>query len=1259
MSPLRLLLALALINWLSLLPPLYAQELDLGEDGLEAEDEVSLESELGIEEAEWWDKEWQYRRKMALEGSGLLSPKGGVIFLDEPDPLLLCNTGRCQRALADVRVLTWDGDVLPSGVTNFGADDGSSRLWFRTGKPAGGTKLTLYLYYGNPRAKGVPRELPADAEPHKPGALLVRSFPEKIAPGAEPPKPPETGEFFRGKIFLEAEDSLDPDGKRSGIKKLRRRDGQASNGACLRLASEKEAAPIVLHHTVKLPEPGRWLLHVRHLRGREPTPFSVRVANASAQCGRTSSDKPAFGWETHRLDLPAGEHKLTIHAESAAAAEPDCLLLTQDAAYLPDYRDFNGPVQMRFRLKNEEVQPYHINFFNWNVTYSTMGMQGETSCWLLKDRKVENAKLAKELAAKPENLIADSSWTPWGKALPSGSWTWFCEIRFLGAGRELDVEFQFATRPDPSRVFRDGLENTGLVASLCVHMPASVHWKHVHGMTTSFGQWGRQRFEMAKSMGFKEGEGPKTIVAGTMAGARSLEEARYIFKTCSWLGLNIISLSLTGARSSDILEPLFEESGLPWFWDHAWVYSRGNAVGVKPDPRKSYRENVSADLAAKGDSYYRSLIEGYRKHHESRTRRTRYNIMGDEIGAFTSFEAIDKSPQQHGFFVEYLQEHGLTPDHFGYERWEDMRAFGYAAALTKEQQKKVETEKAVQATEAAIQKAAEGNDLEDIDEPDEAETADDVENEIQRAQEEEARKAAEKLAKPDPLQEDKYRNRAWYWTQRFRSHYTALLLHHYSAGMHKHFPAGVNGGPNLQAMPVQVGRMWDGELNIFDLGRENAVDTLQVEDWWGGPHNVAYAMNLQRAAARKHKQQLAALLVGGGPGPRIMSNLMEGCRFFLFYLYGPIYCIGPVWAEDPGTYRQIGESMRQIARCEEDILAASPRPRDAALLVANTSEINAAFFPYPIGRQRISIYAALKDSQVPVDVVGEEEILEDDALTRYRILYVSDPHVRSPVQQKIKQWVAEGGTLWADYAGLARQEYGERSTLMDEVFGLKDRGEVEPFVIGGRGWGCYGSISTPEGHGLKIPRSEFFEPDDIKGLHTSSGLRGLFYRPKYELSSGRALARFDDDSAAIVHNRFGKGQAFLFGFQAGFAYTGCRGNWTHALPFKEPSTPLRAQLMTAPARAAGVRKHLTIQRHFVQTAVHDGPRQTVVYLNNLGPEIEGLPMTVSLPSRPVSVFSSRARKVDLQYEAPHATVTIDLPAWKGKILVFRLSGKPR
>jgi hypothetical protein len=1038
------------------------------------------------------------------------------------------------------------------------------------------------------------------------------------------------------------------------------------------------------------------------------------VGTQVMRCDAPETDAP-YRWQSAQVELPAGDSRIGLRF--TGPAEIDCVLLTRDAHYKPDFRDINGPVWMRFKALNKVSQPFYVDLFCMHTTSSLHGSLGNTASYLFRDRLVypknivvkqergitRQSKLpfyAANLPRDPRNLFHDDEWTPWGETLPRGSVTWYSQVRFLVSGQvkrgrgltNLKIGYEFATRPHPSRIYRSGVQDELATNWLNIHMPSRLDLDTLNRMTLTFDDWGRQRLAITDSLGFKSGEGPKSIVAATMVTTYSPGDTRNALQALDALGLNAISFRY--AVPGNVPESLFADTKMKWSWEHGSTrydffnnfYTIDNTKPEvdkrhpldpgrdaptlipisQPMPGLTCGETVEKIIAEKTDAHFKSAHERQQRSSPWEASRIRFNIMGDEIGSAIRGQTINEHPLFKGYFIEYLKQQKLEPAFFGVKTWDAMAAVDYGPKMSKQEQSLQQViddeaeamEKMENDTSGLLDSSSEkpldlgkvlppeATEKSEKAKPGKTATAPNDDDEPNPG----ALGAAEILVDVDGARQSLFEKRAYYWTQKFRSYYTAVYYRHHTAALLKYYPEGVHTSPNLQAMPVQIGRMWEGSLNIFDLGRMNAFNALQVEDWNWQYQNVRFGMDLLRAAARKNGQPLSSLVVGGKTGQRIMADLMQGSRNFLFYLYGPVYTIGPVWAEDKESQRQLGGMMRQIGRTEPDLLAAKNRPTDAAILVANTSEINSTYFKYPFERERVAVYNALNDAQLPVELVGEEEVLEDNALSRYKILYVCDPHVDSRVQQKIKEWVAAGGTLWADYAALARQEYDQPSTLMDDVFGLQARGAIEPYAYGG-----YGVATVPMGQPVRVAKSEVFEADEIKGIDFRGKvdeLNGHHAEPAWKVSSGRVLASFGDGKPALVANKFGKGQAWLCGYLAGLSYGGSGG--PYSAPARGPSsTPLRAQVITVPARMASVRPHFKTTRHGLSVAVHDGPDQTVVYvINSLG-DLKGEPVEVNLLRAPKSAYSGSGQPVEYRANGNTATVALNIAAGECEILVFK------
>ena len=1227
---------------------------DDGDNLLDAVEEAFSEGD-----AEWWDAAWPYRRKLVIEDPGLPLRQPPVVAVSNPDPLLLYNSGRCRRDLADVRAVSIAGTVLRSGVAHFGRDDGTAAVWFVCDDGAPGMKVAVYLYYGNPDAEAGSAALPAVPVPEVAATVGVGA--EEIREGATLPARAQRGSFFTNIVVIEAEQfavASEADARAFYAKP------EAGASAGLVAVRRGVAAPeqLTVRTTAGIPSAGKWYVHLRcrNRPGNPDDPCDLLVNGRPVELPLSDDPEAPFLWGSADLSLAAGEAEFALRISGSAA--PDCLLMTQDPDYLPDYRDVTGPVWMRFRASAEIAPPFYVHLYGMHTPYSAEGMKGDTACWVFRDRIALTETDSDALAREADTLIQGGEWSAWGKALHSRAYTWFSRATLVvpdaagkpaGAG-ELDVEFEFATRPDSSRVFRHGVEEVGTRRQVHVRMPTSLAWSGQGGLplTESFGQWARRRFRMAEELGFAQGEGPTNIVAGTMAqAAYTKEELEYLLKTSSWLGLNLLD---TWYHDQQVLNELADRHGIHWTMDHHLAYGVGAGGVTNADAGQSYAETLEARLSDAADEVFATHARraasqaGPPGPAPDRYPQVRYGVLGDEIAEVINSISINQSPFNRSLFLEFLQARGLEPAFLGAESWDALRAMDYATLHPKTVENMEKRLAGIQATldarrerdrslEAGIDGGAADPELDALvadvtgeDGEDEAAAlaalSDDDRKfldwaaEVQRNEDAKER-MGEGLATPPE-------KRLYHWTQRFKNDYYCTYFRVVSEAARRHYPPPFNASVNLQAMPVQGARMWNGQCNIFELGRKNAFDTLHVEDWDGRTLHVAFAMNVLRAAARKNGQPLTALITGANPSKRIIANMAQGTRHLLFYLYGPIHCIGPVWAEHQPTLQQIGGTLRQVARCEADILAASSRPSDAAVLVANTTEVNATYRVLGFAAERRALYRSLLEAHVPVDVVGEEEIIEDDALARYRLLCIGDSHVDSRAQRRIRDWVEAGGVLLATGSASSYQEYDERSAILNEVFGLEAREPGAP----------PSTAQEQETVEIGFQQTPWFSPLDAVA---ASAL------PRLDVSDGADVcATVTDGAPAVIHRAFGRGHAFLAAFRLA-SLTAAEG--------KSPGSEVSRGLVSGAARVAEVREHVRIDgRPGVWTWVHDGPSQSVVYvINEIGNAMEDGSMEVVV-SRPVArVYSGSREAIEVTPGTGGAVVPLSLEPGAVEIIVLR------
>lgn len=1245
------------------LRPAPAQDLmdDEQPDDIEALDELT--------DTGWWRPEWACRRRVKVEGPGLLLQRGHTVFFPQPDPLLLYNTGRCQKGAVDLRIVTLAGEQVPAGVLNFGRDDGTSLVWCRPGAALKGTELELMLYYGNPKAKPSDAKLALGEEPPEKLAIRVQVGDEEVRQDLTPPPAPVAGSFFRRLVAVEAEKAVDAEGNPviqrgrwtpDSMFQLRKRDdaSAASHMTCPPRVhwnqTEPFEKPLEAWLPTRIPEAGVWRMHVRYKTSlhtpRQPgrpvrittkyMPFTVFIGEKEFRCGTRHPYGAEFLWDSFTTELPAGDIKLGLRFTGPSPAGPDCIILTKDLDYLPDYRDVTGPVWMRFQVSDGAPEPFSLELFCYIQPWSSHGPQGRPAGYMFRDRVLPLMEEAQPLARNPKYLLRQGEWSPWVQALHSRGILWWSHLRAHAGKRgilrtgltDLEIAFELASRPDQARVFRNGVNAASPSPGLNILMPSALDMATMRRDTLSFVQWAHRRFEVVRELGLKPGQRPQEIVVTTMATSKSAEEAEYIMKTCGLLGFN-------GLRIRAPMEPLeirklAASYGLRTTSQHHWypkdpytVYSRFLKMPPKGETCERAVLRILAELS-------RNCYSPQGKRWTPESPYVEMLIMGDEIGPMISPLMMKVLPMIRGYFIEYLEQQGLKPEFFGKKKWAEVEPAG---AEFPEMGSKTYT--LLTTLDPSLAKAPETPEL-----PDNVTLQPEEDGEFDLArdmQEEEERQAAAMAANTPEPGASPHEKRLHYWTTRFRSYYTARFYRTMTKEINAlveagHFRRRPKASPNFQASPVQRSSMWGGALNLFEWGRMGATDYMMVEDWNWDAYRISFGAELLRAAARKRGQEIGALIVGGSIRQRFLADLGNGARGIMSYLYGPQRVIGPPWAEHQDSVQQWADMLSWVAKCEKDLLAAKNRPSEVGVLVANTSEtnsvfINASFHRYPMAH-RADMYAGLKDSYIPVEVVGEEEVIEDGILAQYKALYVGDSHVDERAQKKIKEWVAAGGVLWAPYHGLARQEYDEPSRLFDEVFGLAHRPPLAPAPLDRP------PAMTPR---IAVPESPFLAAVSFPSV-------GL--KPDYKLSTGVALAQFEDGKPALIHNRYGKGQAFLFAAPSFICTSG-----HHQRIDEPPDAAKMRRVLAIAARAAGVRPHVRLSHPRVLSYVHDGPQQTILILASCFEGVlDNVQVELSLPRPALSAYSGRTDDFKFTQDGGTARFTVDLGTGGGEIIVFRL-----
>jgi hypothetical protein len=763
--------------------------------------------------------------------------------------------------------------------------------------------------------------------------------------------------------------------------------------------------------------------------------------------------------------------------------------------------------------------------------------------------------------------------------------------------RPLVVRLEFATEASESAIFHVVHEPTDSAGCVSIRMPSEGGLAGLK-MLESFGDWAGRRAALARTAAKGPPPELQQIRIGTWAhltsyraggGLASRRTVDQAFQSFALLGINSISV---GGVSDAMLAEMTKKYNIIDTTLTEWSSLAPHADG-KRDRYRAEQDDISTPawrLTQVFDDYYAKRSEAEQISKPFAFSLATHINLGDEILPATNAQAILRSPRLLAYFRKWLENEGLSPSMVGAKGW---------------------------------------NDVSPIDDRSQALLA---RGTISGA-------------------------RLYYHTRRFIDHYTTIYYRAATESVRKHFPNGRLIAVNYQAGPIQFGFIGNnndtdrGMLDIFLYGHERALQGVMLEDWTPSTDwcvgRICLGAEIMRAAARKHRLPMAAYLVGRRVRARLQSYLMHGIKEIGLYLYGPVSNIGPAWGDDAETLAEVADLTRQIKRVEDPIAHGALRPAKAALLVATTSDIMQHRGLY-FCSERQNIFMALKHSYLPIEVVFEQEIVEDDALNRYSVLYVTDPQVRMDVQMKIADWVKNGGRLCLSVGGACWDEYNRRCDVLDPVLGVRGRGVL--LQTGGL------RLVTPS-YSSSVRKFDFRR---LETLHVARDLVGEeIHIPAWGLTlkcspgSAQVLGVYSDGSPALLLNAYGKGEAMLVGALLGEAYTDQRyPAGTSRLADIENGAGVR-RVALAMADRAGLPRPVELSIPGVYTSVMDGDGATLAFLNNATGEaipnvvvrVSGYLVSASVESLAHGKRQTRTEENSLIFELPleHTDIVVIHP----------------
>ena len=259
------------------------------------------------------------------------------------------------------------------------------------------------------------------------------------------------------------------------------------------------------------------------------------------------------------------------------------------------------------------------------------------------------------------------------------------------------------------------------------------------------------------------------------------------------------------------------------------------------------------------------------------------------------------------------------------------------------------------------------------------------------------------------------------------------------------------------------------------------------------------------------------------------------------------------------------------------------------------------------------LYLALRtDSNIPIDFIDEDALLEPHRLSNYKLIIVTEPNVPAAGQRQLVQWTQAGGTLITTSNSMSTDEYNEPSTIVSEALGATETNrerhtfpsETEDHIVG------RGSVTLPGGGrggggGTSASAIPF----------VAVGVRGAMTLTRGSRAKPTVLGQFEDGQPALVETSVGRGSLLRFAYMPGVSY------WFNQ---RDPST---RSLFVRLVRRAGVSLPVHIGTPQVEAPLAVSSRGAVLTLLNFQssaqppPPVEHLNVSVTLPFPPRSVES--------------------------------------
>ena len=429
-----------------------------------------------------------------------------------------------------------------------------------------------------------------------------------------------------------------------------------------------------------------------------------------------------------------------------------------------------------------------------------------------------------------------------------------------------------------------------------------------------------------------------------------------------------------------------------------------------------------------------------------------------------------------------------------------------------------------------------------------------------------------------------------------------------------------------------------GMPDWFDLGRKQGVTCLWTEDWFPDQDAGMWSLyaDLLRSATRGPGLEFGGYVVGHSTGwsglndggaLKMLALVGHGAKVIDPYTFGPNAAFADGWSDSEARYQSLGRGIELLGRAEALLHPGRPRPARVAVVFPQASQVWNSDARLPEYQHELyGLHAALMHTQHTVDFL-DDVALEENRLAEggYRVLYVTSPDLSLRAQQRLVEWVRQGGTLAVLPGACAFDELHEPAGLFAQAL------RTGPLTTVPR------IAALPLAELANAPQQKLLlaagDPRLAPPRAGEGELATAYTVTPIPETGAEVLVRTATGEALLAIRAVGAGRVVQYGFWPGCSYWGSPDRSdVSQLPLGW--SPRLRELATLPCRLAEVPVDVQVSTPMLEPALLESDRGiAVTLLNWSGAPQDGVEVTVTqVPFVPRQVRTARGRPVTFVHE---------------------------